>query len=268
VAKQEKGTLNGYMQAGMLTGRSIFGGAALIFIPTVGLTTTVALMIASILSIMLLRFSINEPVTVVVGTTKLVDFKKNLLEIFRQKQTWYTIAFALTAAAAFEAAGGMSGAFLTDQHMDMKSIGFFFGVPVVVAMTLGGLAGGFLSDKMSRKKSVTVFLFGFVLLIAAVSVNGSINPHASDFMWMSLFAGMYFFTGMFTASSYALFMDVTDPKLGATEFSTFMAATNGCEAWVVWSAGILAASHGYSVAFLIMCVVSLFSLFFLWKIDS
>ena len=268
VAKHEKGMLNGYMQAGMLTGRSIFGGAALVLIPKIGLPVTIAVMIGAILSSMLLLFFIKEPETALAEKDKLHNFKSNLLQTFSNKQTWLTIGFALTAAAAFEAAGGMSGAFLTDKGLAMESIGYFFGVPVVAAMLLGGLAGGFLSDKMSRKKSVTVFLLGVVLFIGAVAVLGFVHPGAPAFAWMALFAGMYFFTGMFTAASYALFMDVTNPKVGATEFSTFMAATNGCESWVVWSAGILAASKGYSVAFLVMCLVSLFSLLFLRKIKD
>ncbi|MBK8954300.1 MAG: hypothetical protein IPM34_01910 [Saprospiraceae bacterium] len=91
-------------------------------------------------------------------------------------------------------------------------------------------------------------------------------PSASHISLLALFAWMYFFIGMFTTSSYALFMDVTNPKLGATEFSLFMAATNACESWVVWLTGILVVSFNYSSAFLIMSVVSLSSLFFLRKI--
>jgi hypothetical protein len=85
---------------------------------------------------------------------------------------------------------------------------------------------------------------------------------------MALYSGMYFFTGMFTAASYALFMDITEPRLGATQFSTYMAATNGCEAWVVYSTGILAASYNYGVAFFIMCAISLVSLLVLRKIKG
>ncbi|MBK5283811.1 MAG: hypothetical protein JJE25_00275 [Bacteroidia bacterium] len=41
VAQKETGMLNGYMQAGMLLGRSLFGGGALIFMQTLGLQITV-----------------------------------------------------------------------------------------------------------------------------------------------------------------------------------------------------------------------------------
>ncbi|MBK5284454.1 MAG: MFS transporter, partial [Bacteroidia bacterium] len=231
-------------------------------------TGTVGLMILAILSTMLLLLFIKEPPVIHIGKERLVNFKKNLRESFLTKRTGYTIAFALTGAAAFEAAGAMAGPFLTDHHLGLESIGFFFGVPVVIAMLAGGLTGGFLSDKMKRKTSVTVFLCGFVAMVLSISATGFLRPDASSFVWITLFTAMYFFTGMFTSASYALFMNVTNPKLGATQFSTFMAATNGCEAWAVWTAGIIAASHSYSHAFAAMSVASLLSLFFLSRIKE
>ena len=77
---------------------------------------------------------------------------------------------------------------------------------------------------------------------------------------IALLAAMYFFVGVFTAASYALFMDLTDPRLGATQFSAFMAATNACESWSAWGGGRLAAAHGYPAAFVVMSLVSLASL--------
>lgn len=266
IAEHEKGVLNGYMQAGMLLSRSIFGGAALIFIPTIGLSLTVSLMIACILVIMLLLLFIKEPLITIVSENTFQNFKNNFKQTFSRKQTWFTIAFALTAAAAFEAAGAMSGSFFTDKQIDSKSIGFFFSIPIVIAMLLGGLLGGFLSDKMSRKKSVTIFLVGLVFSIVCISVTNLFYPNGSAFVYFPLYTLLYFFVGMFTTSSYALFMDVTNPKLGATEFSTFMAATNACESWSVWSTGLLVVTFNYHSAFLLMCLVSLFSLLFLRKI--
>jgi hypothetical protein len=52
-------------------------------------------------------------------------------------------------------------------------------------------------------------------------------------------------------------MEITDKKLGATQFSAFMGATNGCESWSTFTAGKLIAVGGYSLAFFIMSGVSL-----------
>lgn len=266
VASKERGMLNGYMQAGMLLGRSLFGGGALILVPKLGLPIVVAIMILVILSVLSLLFFVKEPEVNGTKEEQFLQFKNSLKETFVTKQTWYTIAFALTAAAAFEVTGAMLGPFLTDKHVDTDSIGYFFGIPVVLSMLLGGLTGGFLSDKLKRKTSVAFFLIGITAMVSSISLMVILHQPVSDFLWMILFGGMYFFTGMFTTASYALFMDVTNPKLGATQFSTFMAATNGCEAWVVWAGGLLASSYNYSTAFLVMCLVSVMSLFFLARI--
>jgi len=84
-----------------------------------------------------------------------------------------------------------------------------------------------------------------------------------DWLPLALLTGMYFFVGAFTASSYALFMDLTDPALGATQFSAYMAATNGCESWAAWTGGRVTARLGYAPAFLGLTLVSLASLWLL-----
>ncbi len=266
VAPREKGMLNGYMQAGMLVGRSLFGGATLIFIQQAGLPVTIGVMILTIMSTMLLLPLIKEQGMMIIEKEQFGQFKENLFITFKSKQIWFAIAFALTAAAAFESAGAMAGPFLTDKDTEVKSIGFFFSIPVVAATLLGGLAGGFLSDKLSRKNSVTLFLFSFVTVVAVIGLTELLSSYTSPFVWMMMFTVMYLFVGMFTTSYYALFMDVTNPNLGATQFSTFMAATNGCEAWAVYAAGLIASQYGYSPAFLVMCLISVVSLFFLTRI--
>jgi hypothetical protein len=80
-------------------------------------------------------------------------------------------------------------------------------------------------------------------------------------MWMlAWLAGLYVFIGLFTAASSALFMDLTDPQLGGTQFSTFMAATNGCESWSAKVGGLWAAKFGYPGALGLMSLVSLAAL--------
>jgi hypothetical protein len=66
--------------------------------------------------------------------------------------------------------------------------------------------------------------------------------------------------GVFTAATYAMYMNLTQPSIAATQFSTFMGAINGCEAWSVYVLGRLIAGWGYGPGFLAMCVASLFAL--------
>ncbi len=63
-------------------------------------------------------------------------------------------------------------------------------------------------------------------------------------------------------------MDLTDPGLGATQFSAFMGATNGCEAWASFGAGRLTGLFGYPAAFALLCVVSVAGLVVLWRMEA
>jgi MFS transporter, PAT family, beta-lactamase induction signal transducer AmpG len=268
VSVNERGSINGYMQAGMLLGRSLLGGGALAVSGFLGWNWIfIFLIMFTWISLLLVLFT-NEPEERAGKKEGLENFKINLKEAVKTKTTWYGILFALTAAAAFEAVGGMAGPFLIDYKNSTEMIGFFFGIPVVIAAIIGGLIGGKISDKISRKKAVLFFLIGFVSIISLLGVADIFYPEIlfKSFVPILLLTLMYFFIGLFTASSYALFMDITNPKLGATQFSTYMGATNGCEAWSVWLGGFAAGNYGYGISFLLMSLFSLTGLIFLRKI--
>ena len=266
IAKNERGKLNGFMNAGMLIGRSIFGGGTLILAYELGLNYMIGLLVIIIFAVMTVLIFVKEPEPPLKTKNLFKIFIENFSLSFKSKNTWSAILFALTSAAAFEVAGGLAGPFLMDLKVSQETIGVFFALPVVIAMFIGGLIGGYISDKIDRKSAVRFFLIGFVAAVLLISIYNFINPLINEIVFLSAYSVMYFFVGLFTASSYALFMDVTNPKIGGTQFSTYMAATNGCEAWTVWSAGLIVAGFGYSPAFILMSVVSLASLMFLKKI--
>ena len=253
----QRGFLNGCMQAGMLTGRSLFGGGALLVAAWLGYDWIVMLLIAWIWIALAAALIVHAPEPV--EATEPREFARTLGSALRSRTTWLGIAFALTSAAAFEATGQLAGPFLVDRGVSAATIGLFFGIVVVTAMLTGGLIGGRLSDRWGRLRSVALFLAGFVamiLLLAAADRAGA----GGAMTLLALLAGMYFFVGLFTAASYAMFMDLTDPRLGGTQFSTYMAATNGCESWAVWTGGRIAGSAGYPSAFVVMSIASLLSL--------
>ncbi|HUF22937.1 MAG TPA: MFS transporter [Vicinamibacterales bacterium] len=255
----ERGFLNGCMQAGMLTGRSVFGGGALFAAAWLGRDWMIAMLVAWIWISLPVALFLKEPAAREPVAARARELRRVLASIAQSKTLWMGVAFALTSAAAFEATGQLAGPFLIDRGVPASTIGVFFGVFVVGAMLVGGLIGGRLSDRWGRLRSVAVFLAGFVgviVALAAADLGGGRHP----IVLMALLTAMYFFIGLFTAASYALFMDLTDPRLAGTQFSTFMAATNGCESWSALAGGRIAGGAGYPAAFLVMSAVSLLSL--------
>jgi len=139
---------------------------------------------------------------------------------------------------------------------------FFLVVPATAPL-VGVLVGGMLSDRLGRVRTVALFLVGFVIMIAGLAVT---DLRAGTFpgALMAWLTGMYLFVGMFTAASYAWYMDLTDPALGGTQYSMFMSAMNGCESWAAKVGGMWVRAHGYPWALGMMCGISLLSLPILW----
>ena len=257
VPPAERGRLNGAMQAGMLTGRSVFGCGVLLLGTWFGrewiIIALVAWILAALGAAVMLREAEPPP------RDRAHAFLGLLASALRRRGTWLGLAFALLSAAAFEATGQLAGPYLIDRGVPSETVGVFFGLFVVGAMLVGGLIGGASSDRWGRLTSAAASLTGFVaaiVLLAFVDLGG-----ASDGPGLiALLTTMYFFVGFFTAVSYALFMDLTDPRLGATQFSAFMAATNACESWSAFTSGRIVASQGYPAAFFAMSAVSLLAL--------
>jgi len=166
----------------------------------------------------------------------------------------------LPAAAGFEATGQLAGPFLVDRGVPEKTIGIFSGAVVLAATLTGGLPGGKLPHHWGRLKAVAIFLVRFVTMIVGLALSDFARGTPTTTVLLGWLTGMYFFIGLFTAASYALFMDLTDARLGGTQFSAFMAATNGSESGSAWAAGRIVGPANYPTAFLALSAVSFLGL--------
>jgi len=84
---------------------------------------------------------------------------------------------------------------------------------------------------------------------------------------LALMGAVYLGAGFLISASYACFMVVARGRWAATRFSLLMALTNGCETGSALAGGRLAASLGYGAAIVMLAGLSLFSLFFLKRMD-
>ncbi|MEZ4333336.1 MAG: hypothetical protein R3F35_16355 [Myxococcota bacterium] len=264
VPSRELGAITGWMQVGMLTGRACFGGLALVVEDWLGAGNVLLAMIALIGLSGSAVWAVAEPAPVrAAADSPFTRFVATARRVFTRRETWLGLLLATLAGAAMESVGIVAGPMLIDVGVSKETVGFFFAGPAVVAMGLGALLGGRRSDArldragITRARSlgeaivaVAIGVVGLAALIGAEVPTG----FAAGLVWLALCYGLF---GVYTAAAYALFMERTDPDLGATQFSTFMAGINLCSIVSGFAVGRLAGQWGYATALAAMALVSL-----------
>jgi len=173
----------------------------------------------------------------------------------KARATWYALGFALVAGAGFKSAGAIAGPLLLQGGLSKEEIGLFFS-STAAALALGALAGGQLADRKGRPGAMRILL---VALAITVGITAAASTVGGAPLVVALLM-LYVAAGAFTAAELALYMDATDPRLGATQFSAYMGAINLCETWSSYSAGQLVAVAGYANALSAMAAISLLGL--------
>lgn len=256
----ERGSATGVMQLGMLVGRSVFGGALLSLERTFGRAPLILALIATILASSLLAALARDHAAGAAsggGLTPLRRFAANLRGVLSQRTTWIGVAFAALAGSGMEAAAGMAGPMMIDLGIAKETVGVFFALPVVIAMAGGALAGGWLADRYQRERTAGGALLALALCVVTTAAAVAVGSRP---VLVGSLTSAYLFFGVLTAATYALLMDLTDPRLGATQFSTYMGAINLCYVWSAWAGGAIAGSSGYPTALLVMAACSLSAL--------
>jgi MFS transporter (putative signal transducer) len=255
----ERGRLNAAMQLGLYAGRSLSAGMALGAITGLAWKEAcIAMAILQGLTIVLAAFL--ELPAAAPGDAPLGPgvVKQAIVAALRRRQTWFALAFAGLAGAGYEATAGLAGPWLVDREVTTEAIGRWQSIGVPLMIVLGSQFGGLLADWRGHRWATGAGLVGFVAVILALAGKDRVSPESmgAASTWVALGA-MYCAVGVFTVGSYALFMDLTDKRIGGSQFSAFMSATNGCEAWSLAVGASLAARVGYAGSVSLLCVVSL-----------
>lgn len=264
VPEEERGSLNGWMQAGMLAGRSLFGGGALLMAEIVGFDVVVATMIFLIWASLAVVFMTNVPESLSVRSSVTASewktFFIKLASVFRSKKMITAAFIALVGGAGFEAVGIAVGPMMIDHGLTTSEAGFFFSVVGVCCMIIGALVGGHIADRAGAARALLVFQALLTTSVAVFALTVVVTEKLTLVEFYVFLGLVYFCIGLFTASSYALFMAISDKQLGATQFSALMGLTNVCESWSGYSIGRLHGVVGYGGGFLILAGISLLSI--------
>lgn len=213
---KDRGKINGSMFAGQYTSWAI--GAAVF--PLVGSIYgyNFAYLINSVLVMLILIFPF-----LVKETAKHKLKQKMAAIVFKEFKKKTVILVAIFSPLVFMNEGIMS--FVMPIYM-RDGLGIsdvqigFISMILPVFLAVGSIFGGALTDKIGRKKALYIFI-GFNIVFTAALIF-------ADSWWkLSLIYGTIgFLMGGHSTVSCALFMDVTNPRIGATQYGILTGVAN------------------------------------------
>ncbi len=140
-------------------------------------------------------------------------------------------------------------------HLTGDEIAWLSGVVDPVAGVAGALVGGVLADRVGAKRAIALTMAGMALCLAAWAGLPDLWPSWWFVVaWIGLFNG---FINAYSAASLGMFMTLSNPAIGATQFSVYMAAVNLTYSWTSPAGGAIADGWGYPALFAVAAVVQL-----------
>ena len=268
----ERGQYNGWMQTGMLLGRALMGGGALVMSRYIGDQAIIGILIflTTFSMFLLLLSSPPKPSLPAESDSEQPARWANLARTAKlalgNPNTCLGLLFAVIGGAAFKSMEVVLGPFLIDRGFSKAAVGWFNLGPMIATMIAGAVLGGWLTDRIGARRCVGGAMIYIALTISGLGLTDRFivhDPLAENVVHWHLLvwlAATSLGIGAFTSSSYALFMNITHPAIAATQFSAFMGATNGCESWSSYVAGKIITEYSYSTALLLMSALSLIGL--------
>lgn len=238
--EDERGKINAAIIAGtfggMAVGSSLFGVIAKIFgYPYVFLT-------AALLVILIIIFPL------VVKEVKIVKNRQKIGKLlvgeFKKKTTQLVSIFAPVFAINSGVLMFLVPLYMkTALHLDIAQIGLIAAI-FPATKVVGAIVGGTMTDRWGRKITLFIFLGICVFFSASLII-------ANTWQILAVLYGIIGFLhgGSFTAFA-AMLMDVTNPKVGATQYSILTSLANFGEMSSGSMSGSLVALVGFSRVFL------------------
>ncbi|MEZ5566470.1 MAG: MFS transporter [Gammaproteobacteria bacterium] len=257
VPANELGRINGWMQAGMLTGRAVVAAGTVIMTNRFGPAAPV-IAVSVIIALPMVLVWRSAPRASAAEVT--IPPFKDWLGALTGRTAVLGIGIALTAGAGFEFLAVVVGPLLVQDGVTDAQLSLFFGLLAPAGLAIGALYSGRLTDRLAPARGTALGIVGVAVLVGLLGALISADRSPSGLALLAALACIYLAIGFLTAASYALFMGLARGGLAATRFSIFMAMTNACEAWSGFSGGRLQAVVGYGPTLLLLVGISLLAL--------
>lgn len=285
--EEERGLANGMMFAGAKVGSAIGGSGVLYLREYTGFPATFYFVAAIILMVTVfvaipMREPKGPPRAAIVGNRLAAAGREvqafamqAVRSMFGEKRALIGLIFALLPAGAYGLGLTVQSVLSVELGMTDKSIADL-GVVTNVIGAAGCVAGGWLSDKLGRKRMLALFVAsmslpafylawvlhrnGWIMPVEAKDAAGSAAPAILvSTLWIASVT-YALGNGLMYGARSALFMDITNPAVAATQFTAYMACLNFVISYSAQWQGLALKHWGYPITLTIDGVVGLVGL--------
>ena len=170
---------------------------------------------------------------------------KLILQEFKKKNTIVISLFGFLAAMNFGMLLFILPEFMMNVlKLNIGQIGFITSL-YPIGIVVGCVIAGFTSDVWGRKKTLAVSLFATIIITPLIITANHWSVMAFYYPLIGLVQGGATFSALM-----ALFMDITNPKIGATQYSILTSITNFGDYSIAIFSGFILMVLGYQRFFL------------------
>ena len=242
--KNERGKINGSMIAGMTIGMSVGGTLFALISKNIGYPYAFITAGLMILLLAVFPFFVKE--------IKKIKKTENIVPIvineFKKKMTLLIIFLGVILATGYGLRIYVLPLFeKTVLNLDIVQISFMGNLGIIWSVA-GAIVGGYLSDKWGRKK--TLYLFIVINIIFSASLI-----FVKRWEHLLLYIPVAFSLTAISTTFLSIAMDITNPRVGATQFSIITSITNVGEWFGGTISGTLVLMLGFSRVFLYSALI-------------
>ncbi len=281
--EDERGLANGLMFGGAYLGQAIGGSGVLFLTPYLGFGNTYFFVAACILSVTLLvALPMREPrepraprtgPALAAARSELRQFMVASYRAFTgTRAAWVGVLFALLPAGAYALGLALQSNLAVELGLNDAQVGWLNLWSTIVS-ALGCVTGGWLSDRLGRRRMLALYLVGtalptlflawamqqahWILPVSPQAPNRPVAPPALVSVFWSMVILYSVAQGLMYGTRTALFMDVTTPRVAATQFTAYMAMLNLVITYTATWQGRVVERLGYPITLLIDSVAGL-----------
>ena len=287
--ENERGSANGFMFAGASIGQAIGGSGVLFLTGVMPFGSTYVFVVGTILAITLfVVVPLREKAmsAIEAQARKSSSIGRELSRFVRDAWTAFTgsraalvgVFAALLPAGAYALSLALQSNLAVELGLDDNEIAQLNLISTVVFAPFC-IVGGWVSDRFGRRSSLALFAFLTVVptlwlayvmwqagWIMPVDLKTPNRPHPSTVLVVTYWATVIVynvFQGLYYGIRTALYMDITNPAVAATQFTAYMALLNLCISYTAWWQGHAVERLGYPRTLVLDCVFGMSALLLL-----